>query len=111
MQTGVDALVVINMEVNLSGQVHRLSVGGLEIFEIGPDDVVRFARGNALGEFAIVVGIEFPPRFLVAGTADLDLNAVNRTVVRSPDRSNDESIGLLRFRLFGGGMKLAVNTP
>src|ERR1039458_561028 len=71
--------------------------------EIGPHHVVGLAGGKPLGEFACMVGIELPLGLFVRHAADLDLHAVEGAIVRSPDRSENESIAICRFQLLGRG--------
>ena len=105
MQTGVFPLVVEDMHGNFLGQVQRLAVGGLETFEVGREDVVGLAGGNALGKLTVMVGVEFPAHFagFVLGTANLDPDTIHRTIIRPPDGTEDESVGLPRFRVLCGG--------
>src|ERR1700722_4948216 len=101
MQTGVLAFVVINVDGYFLGQVQRPAVDEFEAFEIGPENVVGLAGGYALGEFAVVIGIQFPPNFLglIAGSPDLHSNPVKGMIVWSPDCSKDEGVGFFRFGL------------
>src|SRR5271154_2442599 len=107
MQSGVFAFVVIDVNGDFLHQVHRLAVGGLEAFEVGPDDVVVFAGRNALGELAVVVGIHLPLGLLVFGAADFYFDPVDGTIVRSPDRAHDQGVGFVFVPVFrlGGGME------
>src|SRR5450631_120595 len=94
MQSSVFAFVVINVNSHFLDQPKRLAVGGLEAFEIGRENVVGFAGRHTLGEFAQVVGINLPLRLLVFGPADFHGDAINRMVVRTPDRAGDQRVGL-----------------
>src|SRR5258708_7466322 len=95
MQSSVFALVVINVDGHFLTQAQWLAVGGLEMLEIGREDVVRLAGGNALGKLAHVVGIDFPLRLFVLGAADFDGYPVHGTIVRAPDCTGDESVGFV----------------
>ena len=94
MQSGVFAFVVVDVDGNFLDQVQGLAVGRLEVLQVRREDVVGFPGGNALGEFAHVVGIDFPLRFLVFRAADLYGDAVDRTIVGAPDGAGDQSVGL-----------------
>ena len=85
------------MDGNFLDQAERLAVGGFEVLQIGPEDVVGLPRGNALGKLAIVIGKELPSGFLILGTPDLYCDAVDRTVVRSPDCSENKGVRLFRL--------------
>src|SRR5690349_7022943 len=95
MQSGVLALIVINVDGYFLDQPQRLAVDRFIPFQISPEDVVGFPRGNTLGELAIVIGKELPLGFLILGTPDLYGHAVDGTVVRSPNGSKNECVGLL----------------
>src|SRR5712691_420530 len=94
MQSSVFAFVVVDMDGNFLDQAQRLAASGFESFEIGPEDVVGFAGGNALGELAHVVGVDFPLRLFVLGAADFHRDTIDGAIVRTPDRPGDESVGL-----------------
>src|ERR1017187_9454663 len=94
MQSSVFAFIVINVHRHFLNQSKRLAIGRLEAFEIDRENVVGFAGRDTLGEFAQVVGINVPLRLLVFGPADFHRDAINRMVVRTPDRAGDQSIGL-----------------
>jgi hypothetical protein len=59
---------------------------------IGPDNVIRFADRNSLPELAQVVGEYMPLGLPLVRSADIDSNAVQRPIVRTPDRAEDQSI-------------------
>src|SRR5450432_2396215 len=97
MQSSVLAFIVINVDGDFLDQTQRLAVGGFVTLKVGPENVVGFAGENALGELAIVIGIELPLGFLILGTADLHGHAVDGMVVRPPDRPKDQCVGLFRL--------------
>src|SRR6266853_6581572 len=101
MQTNVDPLVIVNMDGNLTHQMQELSVRRLEVFQVGPDHIIRLARLDALGKLAGVVGIKLPLRLFVLSAANLDLDAVKGMIVRTPDGAKDERVGLVRLKLCG----------
>src|SRR3974390_1529267 len=104
MQSGVGALIEINMDGDFFDQMKGLAVDRFDALEIGGNDVVRLGRrnalgetahgggdevgrvasGNALGELAHVVGMEFPKDlvWLVFAAADSDSDSVDGMVVR-----------------------------
>jgi hypothetical protein len=96
MQSRVLTFVIINVDSNFLSEVKRGTVREFDAFEVGRKDVIVFAGGNALREFAIVVGVHFPSDLLglVFGTADLHLDTVDGMIIGSPDGSEDEGIGL-----------------
>ena len=95
VKAGIFPLIIVNMNGDILKQVERPPVGGLEVLQIGGQDVVGFPGGNAHGEFTVMVGIEFPLGLLVFGAADFYEYAVDWAVVRTPDRSRDQSVGLV----------------
>jgi len=97
MQTNIHPLVVFHVYRHVLHWVQRPSVGGLEILGVSPYYVIALTSGDPLSELAAVVGIEFPPCPFVLGTADLDLDAEDWTIVRPPNSTKDQSIGLVRF--------------
>src|SRR2546423_5938321 len=103
MQAGVDAFFAEDVEGDFLRQAQRLAIKGFHVFQIGGKDVIGVAGRNALSEFSVVVGVDFPLRFLIFGTADLDWDTVDGMVVRSPDGSGDQGVGLLFVfcRVFG----------
>src|ERR1700731_4160782 len=102
MQANVDPLVILNMDGNLPNQMEGLSVRRFVVLKVGPDHIIRLARVDALGELAGMVGIKLPLRLFVLSPANLDLDAVNGTIVRTPDGAKDERVGLVRLKLWGG---------
>src|SRR5271157_425089 len=80
------------------------AVGEFDAFEVGGDDVVGFTSRDSLGKFTAVVGVKFPADFLgfIGGAADLHSYAVHGMIVRSPDRAEDEGVGLAGFDLLSG---------
>jgi len=101
MQSGVFALVVVDVDGDFLNQAERLAVGGFDAFQVGGKNVIGFADGNPLGEFSHVVGINFPLGFFVFGAANFYGNAIHGMIVRAPDGAGDESVGLA-FGLRGG---------
>src|SRR5713226_2058701 len=101
MQTNVDPLVIVNMDGNLTRQMQELSVRRFEVFQVGPDHIIRLAGLNALAKLAGVVGIKLPLRLFVLSAANLDLDAVKGMIVRTPDGAKDERVGLVRLKLCG----------
>ena len=78
-----------------------LSVRRFEVLKVGPDHIIRLARADALGELAGVIGIKLPLRPFVLSAANLDLDAVNGMIVRTPDGAKDERVRLVRPKLCG----------
>jgi len=99
VQAGVFALVVVDVDGDFLDQVEGPAVGGFDVLEIGRKDIVALAGGNALGEFAVVVGEEFPADSfgLVGGAANPYGDAVDGVVVGPPDGAEDEAIGFFFF--------------
>src|SRR3977135_1462862 len=102
MQANVDPLVILNMDGNLTNQMQGLPGGRVEVREVGPDHRTCLARLDALGKLAGVVGIKLPLRLFVLSAANLDLDAVDGTIVRTPDGAKDERVRLVRLKLCGG---------
>src|SRR5512146_3501813 len=94
MQADVDPLVIFDMCFSF-----RLLLL-LGYLDVGPDDVVGTAYGEALGELALVIGNEFPFRLFLVGTADFDGDTVGRVIVLVPDGSVDERVVVLGFLFF-----------
>src|ERR1017187_4660962 len=103
MQSAVFAFIVINMNGDFLDEANGLAVGGFPAFEIGGEDVVGLAGRNALGKFAHVIGNDLPAGLLgfIGSAADFHRDAVHGMIVRTPDRSGNESVGLA-FGLRGG---------
>src|SRR5258708_15984537 len=97
MQTNIHALVVFNVYRHVLHRVQRTSVAGLEILGVSPYYVIGLTSGDTLSELPAMVGIEFPSCPFVLGTADLDLDAEDWMIVRPPNGTKDQSIGLVRF--------------
>src|ERR1700722_2832098 len=100
MQSRVFAFIVIHMDGDFFGEVKGLAIGGLDALHVSPEDVVGFAGRDSLGKFAMVVGVEFPLRAFIFGTPDLHGDAIYRMIIRSPDGSKDQSVGLLFVLVF-----------
>jgi len=64
VQAGILAFFVIDVDGDFLGEMQGLAVGGLEAFQVGPEDVVGLACGNALGKLAMMVGVDLPADFL-----------------------------------------------
>lgn len=96
MQSRILAFIIINVDCHFLIKVQRGAVGEFDAFEVGGEDVVIFAGGDALREFAIVVGVHLPADFLglVFGAADLYFDAVDGLIIGSPDGAEDEGIRL-----------------
>jgi hypothetical protein len=90
MQPNVGALIILDVDSYLCTRLQVLAGSGLIVFQIGPDDIVGFARGHALGEFAMVVGKELPVSFLLIGAADLHFHSIDCPPVRIKYRSEDQ---------------------
>src|ERR1700731_2667372 len=101
MQANVDPLVILNMDRNLTKQMPGPSVRRFEVLKVGPDHIIRLARVDALSELAGMIGIKLPLRLFVLSAANLDLDAVNGMIVRTPDGAKDERVGLVRLKLCG----------
>ena len=97
MQSGVFAFVVVDVNGHFLKQVEGLSVGRFEMLQIGRKDVFAFAGGNALGELAPMVGIDFPSNFLgfIGGAANSHRDSINRPIIRTPDCPKDKGVRLV----------------
>src|ERR1700674_1569244 len=102
MQANVDPFVILNMDGNLTNQMQGLSVRRFEVLKVSPDHIIRLAHVDALGKLAAMVGIKLPLRFFVLSAANLDPDAVNGTIVRTPDGAKDERVRLVRLKFYGG---------
>jgi len=96
MQASVFAFVVIDVDGNFLDQTQGAAVSGLKALEVGGEDVVGIADGNPLGKLSAVIGIDLPADFLgfIGGAADFHGNAIDFTIIRAPDGSGDQSVGL-----------------
>ena len=94
MKTDVGTLVAVDMHRYLGAGLQFSPRGQFVAFHVRPNDVVGLADGQPLGKLARVIGIEFPARFFLAGTPDLDLDPVERVPVRIPNRSKDQRVRL-----------------
>src|SRR5579872_7585520 len=76
--------------------MNRLAVSRFVAFEVGPDNVFSFPDGQALFKLTVMVGVDFPTNLLrlIGGFADLDRDAVDGQIVRSPNRTDDQRVGL-----------------
>jgi hypothetical protein len=95
MKTNVLTLVVVDMDGDLLHEVEGFPVGGFEILQIGPENVVGFAGWQALLEFAVVVGIDFPSRLvgLVFATPDFYADSIHRSIIGTPNGPHDHGVG------------------
>jgi hypothetical protein len=95
MKANVLALVVVDMDGDFLDEVEGFAVGGFEILQIGPENVVGVAGWQALLEFAVVVGIDFPSRLvrLIFATPDLYGDSIYRSVIGTPHRPHDHGVG------------------
>lgn len=103
MQTDIDALVVFDVYRYVLDWVQRPSVTGLEILEVGRDNVIGLPSGDPLSKLAPMVRIKFPSRLPVLGTPDLDFDAEDWPIVRPPNSAEDQSVRLVRFQLLLSG--------
>src|SRR5579864_116116 len=99
MQPGIGTLIILDVNGNLWASLQMGAARQFVAFGISPDHVVLLAHGYALLEFAAAVGIKLPPRFLVSRPPNVHLDARHRTVIRSPDCSEDQRI-IVRLRPF-----------
>jgi hypothetical protein len=99
MQTSIFALVVVDVHFDFLGQTELGAVGKFQVFGVGGKNIVGFAGGNVLSELTHVIGVLFPSDFfrLVGSTAYFHANAVDGAIVGSPNRAEDDCIGLPRF--------------
>src|SRR5258708_6566253 len=94
MKTDVRTLIIVNMHGYFRARLERSARGRLIAFDLRPNDIVRLADGQPLGEFAGVIGIELPAGFFLVGPPDLHLDPVERVPIRAPNRSKDQGIRL-----------------
>jgi len=96
MEADILALVFVDVDGDFLNEVDRLPIGGLESFQIRPEDVVGLTGRNSLGKLSHVIGVEFPADFLhLIGTlADFHGNAVHGVIIGSPDGPDDQRVGL-----------------
>jgi hypothetical protein len=112
MKADILALVVVDMDGDLLNQVEGLAVGGFEILQIGPENVVGLAGWQALFEFAVVVGVDLPSRLvrLVFATTDLYCDSIHRSIIGSPHCPYDHGvrfpIGFLSMELASPGTEI-----
>src|SRR5579863_1778380 len=92
MHTGVDTLIVFHVYCDFFSRPQLSSVCRLVSLEISPDHIVCLACGHPLGEFAVMVGINLPMSFLLAGQTNLDAYSINRPVAGSPHRAENHRI-------------------
>lgn len=94
VQAGIFPFVIVNVHGNILKQVEGLAVSGFKVLYIGGEDVVGFPGRNALGEFTVMVGVDFPLGLLVLSAAYFYGHTVNRVIVGTPDSSGDQGVGL-----------------
>jgi hypothetical protein len=94
VETDVLALVVVDVNGNLLDEMNGLAVGRLEVFEIGPEDIVGITSRKPLFELAVVIGVDFPARFIrfVFAAPYLDGNSIHRSIVGPPHSANDYGV-------------------
>jgi hypothetical protein len=111
VQSGIFAFFVVDMDFDFLGQTELGAVGKFQVFGISGKNVVGFAGGNTLGEFTVMVRVLFPTDFLglIGGAADFHPDAVDGTIVRAPDCTEDQSIGLPRL-LWSGSEGASTDT-
>jgi len=105
MQAHIYTLVILYVHGDRLNKMQRVSVGGFDAFKVGPNKVVRFPNGNALCELAGMIGRELPFRLLAGKAMDIDLDAVDGVIIRSPDCAEDQGIAIIRFQLLRWGSR------
>src|SRR6202142_709668 len=96
MQTEVLALVILDVDPDLSILMQLLAINRLITLQVGPDQVVCRARRQALSKLSTMIREQLPTRFLLVRPANLHLDTIQRMVVRSPHRTENKCV-----RLFG----------
>src|SRR6266481_5705808 len=94
MKTDVRTLVIVDMHGYFGARLQLPARGQLIALHVRPNDVVRLADGQSLGELAGVIGIELPAGSFLVGPPDLHLDPVNWVPVRVPYRSKDQGVRL-----------------
>lgn len=96
VKTDVLALVFVDVDGDFPDQMNGLAVGRLKAFQVGREDIVRFASWDALGEFSHVIRVDLPADLfrLVAALADSYGDAIDGAIVGSPDGAGDQGVGL-----------------
>src|SRR5579864_504746 len=94
VQPGVLAFFAVDVNGYFLDQMNWFAISSSKVLEVGRENVVGLTGRNPLRKLAVVVGINFPLRFLVLGASDLDGDAVDRTIIGSPNGSGDKRIGL-----------------
>src|SRR5437899_12677611 len=94
MKTDVRALVIVDMHGYFGARLQLSARGQLIAFHVCPNDVVRLANGQPLGELASVLGIELPTGSFLVGPPDLHLDPVDGAPVGVPYRSKDARVTL-----------------
>src|ERR1700737_880543 len=94
MKTDVRTLVIVDVHGYFGAWLQLPARGQLIALHVGPNDVVRLADRQPLGELTVVIGIELPPGSFLVGPPDLHLDPVYGVPVRVPYRSKDQGIRL-----------------
>ncbi len=97
MQTNIHTLVILYVDGDLLRQMQLLAIACLHPLEVGRHYIVGLAGGNPLGEFAGMIGSDFPLGLLVRHAADLDVDAKDGAIVRPPHRAKNQGIGIRWF--------------
>src|ERR1700716_3354445 len=94
MKTDVRALVIVDMHGYFGARFQLPARGQLIALHVGPNDVVRLADGQPLGELSGVIRIELPAGSFLVGPPDLHLDPVDGVPVRVPYGSKDQGVRL-----------------
>src|SRR5580700_10383448 len=97
MQANILTFVSFDVDSNFFARLQLVSIQQLESLQISPDDVVGLAGRHPLCELPLMVGIKLPFGFFLICEPDLHVDAINRAVVRSPDRPKNQGVGLSRI--------------
>src|SRR5947209_4684461 len=92
MQSGVGALIILNVDGDLRSGAKPLSMRKFVTPCISRDYVIVLARWHTLLKFSTAVGVELPACFLVFGATDFDFHTRHRPIIRSPDCAEKERI-------------------
>src|ERR1700720_166136 len=94
MKSDVRTLVFVDMHGYFGAWLQLASRGKLIALHVRPNDVVRLADGQSLGELSGVIRIELPAGSFLVGPPDLHLDPVDGVPVRVPYRSQDQGVRL-----------------
>src|SRR3982074_3141315 len=94
MKTDVRTLVIVDMHGYFRAWLQLSPGGQLIALHVRPNDVVRLAHGQPLGELPGVIGIELPADSFLVSTPDLHLDTVDGVPVRVPYGSEDQGVRL-----------------